>query len=150
MRQALLLAAMWVSSPAFAITCSIQSVTSSSFGSYDVLSGSPLDTAATITFLCTSVAGPDNITIDLDQGGASSFNPRELGDGGSNTLEYNLYTNAGRTVIFGDGTSGTANYGPTNPPDNVSVDVDVFGRIPAMQSTPAGSYTDTITVTLTY
>jgi spore coat protein U-like protein len=32
----------------------------------------------------------------------------------------------------------------------VSVDVDVFGRIPAMQSAPAGSYTDTVVVTLTY
>lgn len=151
MTRTLLAALLTVwATPAWAITCTIVSTSGPSFGSYDVFDTSPVDTTATITYNCTSVLGGDNITIELSAGGAASFSPREMSDGGSNRLEYNLYTSAARTTIFGDGTSGTAIYGPLNPADGTNVDVTVFGRIPALQDLPAASYSDTITVTLTY
>lgn len=145
---AMLLAAL--PCPAWAISCSFVSVSGVSFGAYDVFSSSPLDTTGTITIICTSVGGTDNITVDLSQGGASSFSPRQLARSGGGVLDYNLYVDAPRTTTFGDGTSGTAHYGPTNPPDNTNVAITVYGRIGAQQDVPGGSYSDTVVATINY
>ncbi len=40
-------------------------------------------------------------TVKLSGGDASSFAPRKLKDGGTNTLEYNLFTDGGRTYCLG-------------------------------------------------
>lgn len=132
-----------------AITCSVVSVSGVSFGTYDVLSVSPVDTAGTLTFNCTSVLGSDNIVVDISAGGSSSFAAREL-VAGSDVLEYNLYTNAGRSTVWGDGSSGTSHYGPANPPNGTNFSLTVYGRVPAQQDVPAGSYTDTVVVTIQY
>ena len=60
-----------LSFPALAV-CSLSS-TSISFGTYDVFSTSPLDTNGSIVYRCGNA--DNNISISLDRGGASSFNP---------------------------------------------------------------------------
>jgi spore coat protein U-like protein len=87
------------------------------------------------------------VTVDLGRGNAPTFTPRLMRNGASQ-FSYNLFLDAARTTIWGDGTGGTLRYGATNPP-NV-IDLTIYGRIPALQDLPLGSYTDTIVVTVNF
>jgi spore coat protein U-like protein len=69
---------------------------------------------------------------------------------GTDQLFYNLYRDAGRTVIWGNGGAGTQAYIVQNPPNNQDINVPIFGRIPALQNAGEGVYSDTITVTMTF
>jgi spore coat protein U-like protein len=130
-------------------SCSFQTVVGVAFGSYDTFGGSPLDSAGSITFTCQNVGVADTIVIDLSRGNASGFFPRKMLRLGTAFL-YNLYLDAARTVVWGDGTSGTSHYGPVNPPSGSPVTVSVYGRVPAGQNVAAGSYSDTIVATVLF
>jgi spore coat protein U-like protein len=65
---------------------------------------------------------------------------------GPYTLNYNLYTTASRTTVWGDGTGGTSTlnglaFGATHT---------VYATVPARQNVRVGQYTDNIIVTLTF
>ena len=125
--------------------CTI-SATPVTFGGYNVFGVTPLDAAGQVTFRCVGPPTP-LVRITLDKGGAPSFSPRLLHSGGQ-TLSYNLYLDAARTVTWGDGTGGTQFFLLANPQNGQSVAVPVYGRVPAGQDVSAGSYTNTVTVTI--
>jgi spore coat protein U-like protein len=128
--------------------CSFNSVSGVTFGAYNVFNPAPTDSTGTITYTCITVATP--ITIDLSKGNASSYAMRQMRQGASYTLDYNLFLEATRTTIWGDGTGGSSRYGPVMPPLASQVTVTVYGRIPARQNARVGSFTDTITVTINF
>jgi spore coat protein U-like protein len=109
------------------------------FGTY---AGLLLSSSTTLTALCTNQT---SWTISLDAGtspGATVTNRLMVGTGGAE-LRYSLSSDAGHTVNWASATvpgSGTG----TNQ------SVRVYGQIPAGQFVTPGSYSDTITVTLTY
>ena len=117
------------------------------FGAYDPISAIALDTAGTVVYRCTQ--RDRNIMITLSQGGGTSYATRRMVKG-ADQLFYNLYRDAGRTVIWGDGSAGTQTYIIQNPPNNQDINVPIFGRTPALQNAGEGVYGDTITVTLTF
>ncbi|HJX10467.1 MAG TPA: spore coat U domain-containing protein [Candidatus Binatia bacterium] len=125
--------------------CTI-STTPVSFGTYNVFSSTPLDSTGSVTFNCDNRA---NITITLNKGGATTFNPRRMLKG-SEALNYNLYRDAAGTSIWGDGTGGTQVYSDPRTPRNQNVTVTVFGRIPATQDVSVGTYTNTVTATINF
>lgn len=125
--------------------CTI-STTAVNFGTYNVFSASPDNATGQVTYRCTAPR-PPLVTIQLDKGGAPTFNPREMRMG-SEILNYNLYRDAARTTIWGDGTGGSQTYTRSNPPVNQNINVNVFGRIPAGQDVSAGSYSATVTATI--
>ena len=129
-----------------AASCTI-SATSVNFGSYNVFNGTALDSTATITFNCNATAA--NITVTLSKGQSSTYNPRTMTKG-AEVLNYNLYRNAARTTIWGDGSAGTGRYSSANPPNNTNVNLTVYGRIPAGQDVSAGSYGDTVAATINF
>lgn len=131
--------------PAMAV-CTISS-TSINFGSYDVFNSAPLDTTGSVVYQCGNL--DRNITISLDRGGAPSFNPRRMTQG-TWTLNYNLYLNASRTVIWGDGSGGTQAFFENNPQNNQNITIPIYGRVPAGQGVRAGPYTNTITVIVNF
>jgi spore coat protein U-like protein len=137
--------AILVAAAAAEAACTI-STTAVSFGSYNVFAASPDDAAGQITYSCTAPR-PPLVTIQLDKGGATSFNPRQMRQG-SQTLNYNLYLDSTRTTIWGDGTGGTQTYTQSNPLPNRNINVSVYGRIPAGQDVGAGSYSATVTATI--
>ncbi len=65
-------------------------------------------------------------------------------------LTYNLYRNAGRTNIWGDGTGGTSVYTRANPPNDSNVNLTIYGRIPAQQDVSAGNYSDTVSAVINF
>jgi spore coat protein U domain-containing protein, fimbrial subunit CupE1/2/3/6 len=133
-----------------AITCTI-STTNVGFGSYDVFSVSPTDSTGGVTYNCKGV-GQSTITIDLDRGiVASTFLPRKMsGPRPTDSLNYNLYLDAAHTVIWGDGSGGTSEYGPILPPNNTDTTVTIYARTPAGQDVSGGSYSDTVTATINF
>jgi spore coat protein U-like protein len=142
------------SSRAYALlqSCSV-SATALSFGSYDPTSATARDSTGTVTVTCTVtlVGLLASWDILLSTGNGGSFNPRNLLSGG-NSMQYNLYTNAGRTQVWGDATGGTAKVSDTQlmVVGTTQRSYTTYGRIPALQDLAPGTYTDTITVTLNY
>jgi spore coat protein U-like protein len=126
-------------------SCTITAV-GVSFGTYDVFSGSALDSTGSVTYNCISVL--TTITINLSRGGAPTFSPRQMFRSGE-ALGYNLYLDAARMTIWGDATSGTSHYAVT-PVLLSNVTVTIYGRIPARQDVSAGSYTDTVVATINF
>ena len=126
--------------------CTI-SATSVNFGSYNVFTGSTTDSTGTVTINCNGSA--HNITVGLSQGSSSTFNPRTMIKGGE-TLTYNLYRDAARTTIWGDGTGGTSTYTNANPANNADIILTVYGRVPAGQDVSAGAYSDTVAAVINF
>ncbi len=133
-------------SDAHAQACTI-SATSVNFGSYNVFNGTDTDSTGTVTYRCNGSA--HNITIGLTQGASASFNQRHM-QKGSESLTYNLFVDASRTNIWGDGTSGTSVYSIGNPPNNTNVNLTVYGRVTAGQDVSAGSFSDTVTAVINF
>lgn len=127
--------------------CTI-STTAVNFGTYNVFATSADDATGQITYRCTSPR-PPLVTIQLDKGGAPSFNPRQMSRG-SEKLNYNLYRDSTRSTIWGDGTGGTQAYSRTSPPLNSNINLPVYGRIPAGQDVSAGAYSNTVTATISF
>ena len=143
-----LTALLAMSRPAAAILCFFNSTVGVNFGAYNVFNPAPIDSTGSLTYTCVSVGGA-TITIDLSKGSAPSYFPRQLRKG-TQALSYNLYREAARLSVWGNGTGGTSRYGPITPPNNKSVTVTIYGRLPARQNVSAGAYTDTITATLNF
>ncbi len=116
------------------------------FGNYNSLSGLAVDSVGSVSVSCLLSLG---YTISLSTGGAGTFSPRQLNNGG-NTLDYNLYTNPTYLSVWGDGSASTATVSGSIGLLLLPVNHVVYGRIPAGQNAAAGSYTDTISVTVTY
>jgi spore coat protein U-like protein len=134
---------------AHATTCSIGSIDSLAFGSYDVLSSSALDSAGSIAYRCDNVGVLDTIKIQLSRGSSATFQPRTL-QSGADQLQYNLYLDPARSTVWGDGGSGTGQYGPILPADGSSVLLEIYGRVPGRQNVRAGSYSDTVVITIVF
>lgn len=118
------------------------------FGSYSVYSVTATDSVGTITYRCTG-PGQADITISISQGQSGSFTPRQMANG-SEQLNYNLYRNAARTNIWGDGSGTTRVFTRNNVPNNQNFNLNVFGRIPAAQDVAAGGYADNVVVTVNF
>jgi spore coat protein U-like protein len=72
---------------------------------------------------------------------------------GANTLQYNLYTTAGFAIVFGDGTGSTQTSSGVGAGVATANTLTVFGQLPdsaTNQAAVPGSYSDTVTVTVTY
>ncbi|MFH0775416.1 MAG: spore coat U domain-containing protein [bacterium] len=110
------------------------------FGPY---SGAQLADIGVINLTRSSNSLPVNIT--LSTGAAPDFTQRMLGA----DLEYNLYTDALWTIIWGDGSDTsvivTWAAGGLN-----TASYTIYGRVPLGQSPAQGNFTDAITVTADY
>ncbi len=67
--------------------------------------------------------------------------------GGGSSLNYNLYTTSGRTIVWGNGTGGSNTRTASR---NTNTTLSIFGEIPAAQDVAVGSYLDSITATVNF
>jgi spore coat protein U-like protein len=144
--------------PAQALLCGtfldpiIVSTTQLNFGSYDAASPAPTTANGTASIKCT--LGIDllpNFTVALSAGGAASFLPRTMSLGGS-TLKYNVYSTSSYSAssIWGDSTSGTVVQSYSSVLALGTINFTAFGSVPAGQYVTQGSYSDTLTVTVSF
>ncbi|HUJ14354.1 MAG TPA: spore coat U domain-containing protein [Thermoanaerobaculia bacterium] len=128
-------------------TCSVSTV-AVSFGAYDPVAANaatPLDANGTVNVLCT-MGTP--ITVLLDLGQHASGTTRRMLSGAANFLNYEIYNNSGRTVIWN--TVNTVSGTSTSKNTPVSGGLTAYGRIPAGQDVTMGAYADALLVTVNY
>jgi spore coat protein U-like protein len=132
--------------------CSI-SATSIAFGTYDVFSNIPVDSSGTISISCIKDVVKASLTIGPSSA-SGTINPRKMKRSpGTDLLEYNIFVDVTRTVIFGDGAGGTTVVNlkrPSGKPQPWSQNIDIYGRIPPGQDVSAGSYADSVTATINW
>ena len=125
-------------------SCSV-SATNVAFGSVAPLSSTTYTAQGTISATCTNGT---SYTLALSAG-SGAYTARTMSDG-TDTLTYNLYTDTTYGTVWGDGTGATATVGPLTGTGS-AVSTTVYGQMVMPQSTAGpGSYSDTITVTLSY
>ncbi len=125
-----------------ASTCTI-STTPLAFGSY---TGAISQVNTTVTVTCTNTT-PYNLGLNAGVSTGATVTNRSMTGPASALLSYGLFRDAGHTL----------NWGMTIGTDTLSVTANgsaqvatVYGQIPAGQFVAPGSYTDTITATVTY
>ena len=126
--------------------CSI-TTTPVAFGSYDPVvanATTPLDGSGTVVVTCTKGAGT---RIDLGLGANASGAVRRM-SGGTDFLTYELYTDTGRSTVWGSGAGAgqTIAAAPNKNPRTFTV----YGRVPAGQDVGAASYADTVVATINF
>lgn len=151
---------LWSAQSSAAISCDV-AATGVAFGVYNPLAGADVDTTGNVNVSCTRTGLLDltpgiSYSVQLNPGNSGGYSSRELGSGAA-MLNYNLYRNAARTLIWGDGTGGSSAQGgnvsfPLLNLSSVTRDNDhtIYGRIFGGQNVAAGSYTDTINVTVIF
>jgi spore coat protein U-like protein len=127
--------------PAAPSICTI-SVHSVNFGAYSVFSTSPNNNSGgSINIDCNKNSG-GHVNVTLSTGESHSYTSREMRSG-DNHLNYNLYTSAARTEVWGDG-KGCSSVMSADKENNTTL--SIFGQIPAGQDASVGTYNDNITV----
>ncbi len=124
-------------STAAAAACNI-SPQGVSFGNYDPLSHSALDGIGNVNVSCDASS---SFTVSLGTGDGTVEDRRMTG--GASQLAYNLYKDASRLLVWGDGGGDVSSNG-------TSVDLTIYGRIPGAQNVPADVYADSVTVTVAF
>ena len=140
-----------ISEPAFS-QCTVNT-SSMSFGNYDVFSNTSLDSAGTVSVNCTKNVVKASVTLSASPA-SGIFNPRRMKQsGGSDLLDYNIFLDVSRAVIFGNGAGGTSIIDlkrPTGPPAPWFQNINIYGRIFPGQNVSVGSYSDILTVTVNF
>lgn len=140
-----------------AADCNV-ATTGLAFGVYDPTIPTPDDSTGSVTVTCNHTGGSAtgvSYTIAFSAGNAGTFNPRRM-RAGTYTLPYNLFSDANRTIVLGNGTGGTSVFtggftvGPGVGNGTRTATHTVYGRIPALQAAEPGNYGDPIVVTLTF
>ncbi len=117
--------------------CIITSVNDISFGDYNPASGAPKDGQGSFTFSCL---GGTNYELYIN--GA-----RQMAGPSANYLNYDLYTDAGKSNLWPSAKPSSEN-GVTT--DASPITRNVYGRIPAGQYLPAGSYTNIVSIVVDF
>ncbi len=133
------------------VNCTIAS-TALAFGDYDSIvanSTTDLDGTGAVTVTCTNGSA---VAITLGQGAdpdASSTDAaplRRLLNGTTNYLSYSLFSDSGRTTVWGN--DATVDKETTGT--GAAEEHTVYGRVDAGQNQPAGAYADTVVATVTF
>lgn len=141
--------------------CSV-SATALAFGPYASPKGAQADSSASVVVTCTPeyllLVCRTHYTLSLSLGGQALGNQRQMA-AGTGRLAYGLFSDGARQQNWGDGgASGAVVSGSINT--NLlglgllclqgSRSHTIYGRIPAEQNVPAGSYSDSVVLTITY
>jgi spore coat protein U-like protein len=130
--------------------CTITSTTLA-FGAYDPIvanATTPLDAAGSVDITCTKGAAT---TIGLSAGNNSASattTTRAMSNGAGGFLDYEIYSNAGRTTVWTN--SGAGLLTPPVAPSKATRSFPTYGRVPAGLDPDTGSYTDTVTATVNF
>lgn len=110
------------------------------FSTIDVTTAANVDASGGFSVVCTS--GTDwTAAADAGNGTGASTVARKMMSG-ANVMNYGLYSDAGRVTNFVSATGTGTGAAQANT---------IYGRVPTGQtSLPAGSYADSVTISLTY
>lgn len=129
--------------------CSV-SASTLSFGTYNPVLAAVLDATTNVNVTCTS-GSAYNVGLDAGLGVGATVANRLMTriSGGSDTIAYTLYQDSGHTTVWGNTVASNTIAGSGSGSAQA---LTVYGRIFSSNATtiPPASYSDTITVTVTY
>jgi spore coat protein U-like protein len=118
------------------------------FGAYDPVvanAAADLNGAGTFTVACTKNAA--SVWIGMNTGANASGAQRRMKDAGTDYLNYELYSDAGRTTVWGNTQATGLAYSSTG---KAPATINVYGRVPQNQDVAVGAYTDTVVMTVNF
>ena len=121
---------------------------SMAFGSINTLTGTAVDTTATMTITCSGgTGGGQRLCISIGAGSASDATSRKMTGPSGNAARYDLYSNSARTTLWGSWETGYDTNGlQLDVGKGSTTNVTVYGRFFAAQQTLLpGAYTATFT-----
>jgi spore coat protein U-like protein len=127
-----------------------------SLGVYNGFQAKPLDSSGVFVVTCTRSGGPPTTIVTVGIGPSTvsgTIATRQLRlVAGADLLAYNLYRDAGRSLVWGNTVGADTVAQTLSIPNNTSgsLTYTIFGRIGALQDIRAGSYNDSLTVTVTF
>lgn len=124
--------------------CDIVSAGDLDFGSAGVLAAN-VDVTSTLSVQCTNSTTYD-IGLNAGVGTGASTTTRKMMDG-SEFVDYQLFSDSGRAANWGN-TVGTDTVSSTG--DGSANSHTIYGRVPVQSTPSAGTYFDTVTVTVTF
>lgn len=107
------------------------------------------DFTGTFNLKCTNGASGVEIGLDEGKGTGATVTTRVM-KSGSDTLQYSLFQESGRTTNWGNTQGGDALSVDTAYPtflDGTTHAITVFGRVPLQATAKVGSYSDTVAIT---
>lgn len=110
--------------------------------------GTALNATSSLTLRCSNTLP---YAIALSGGGSNAVTARRMSrtaNGVTTTVDYQLYLDAARSQIWGDGTGGTLRH--TANGTGYPAQVTVYGQVPAQATPVPGDYSDTITATILF
>jgi spore coat protein U-like protein len=111
------------------------------FGTTTGVLSANVDVNTSLTAQCTS-GTPYTVSLDNGQNAVGTTR-RMKGSSSGQYISYELYANAGRTSRWGANSSSGTGSGNAQP-------LTVYGRVPPQTTPKADTYTDLITVTVSY
>lgn len=143
-----------------AASCSMTLPSTINAGNYDP---TILNTSVTVTFglsfTCDAGASATNLTIAAGIGASPSgatFDRRNMKAGGADSLNYWLYppgyavTPHSPTNVWGDGSGSSRVWGPFAPVNGTITNGTASLQVEGNQDVAAGSYSDSVTFTMTF
>jgi len=106
---------------------------------------SDIVSSSNINLSCDSSSNGNSFGIKLSSGQSENFD-RYLTNN-NDKLNYNLYLDNNRSLIFGDGTKGTNMYNGTLSSNN---NINIFAKMTKNQNVSPGNYQDNIIFEVTF
>lgn len=132
------------------------------FGAYDPHQPNDLDMQSQMSYRCREITAArtrspatgrlgnrrPKVEISLSTGLAGTYD-RSMSRG-TEQLFYNIYLDASRRDIWGDGSRGTSVFKNRDASVEAPETIPIFGRIFAGQNVAGGSYFDVIVITIDF
>lgn len=125
-------------------SCTV-SATTLDFGTQGVLDND-VDATNTVTVTCTNGA---SYSVGLNEGttsGGTTTARKMVGQTSSATIDYQMFQDAARTTNWGNASGSWVTGTGTGSAQSLTI----YGRMPAQTTPQPDTYTDTVTVTVTY
>lgn len=116
-----------------------------SFGVNPGLLSTEMNASTTFGVQCSNTT-PYNVGLSAGQHSGNDINARQMALG-SNSIGYQLYRDSARNEVWGN-TVGTDTVPATG--SGMQQNLTVYGSVPPQVTPPAGTYEDTVVVTVTY
>lgn len=124
--------------------CAITSTNNLDFGTQGVLDAN-VDATTTLQVQCTS-GTPYDVGLDAGLASGATVTTRQM-TSGANTIDYELFSDSTRTTNWGETVSTDT---VTETGTGSAQTFTVYGRVPVQSTPAAGTYTDTIGITVTF
>jgi spore coat protein U-like protein len=124
--------------------CEVTSNNDLDFGTTGVIATN-IDATTTFTVQCTNTT-PYDVALDAGTTGGGTTTTRLMTNGAA-TVQYQMFSEATRTNNWGNA-AGTDTVGGIG--DGTAQTLTVWGRVPAQTTPEPDTYTDTVTVTVTF